>query len=109
MPRRNDAASQTERDDAVVAQLPDHLVGIPGSASLLHALPGRDIGEGDPYRDDIVGSERAYKCRTSTGRLAMRSPASLSRYGNIAHLRRTMCRFRDTRVSANDRGPEKRH
>src|SRR5262249_50250767 len=53
----HDPTSQTEGDDAVVAQLPDPLVGIPRSAGLLHSPPSRDIGIRDPQRYDLVRGE----------------------------------------------------
>jgi len=53
----DDATSQAERDDAVVAQLPDRAVGMPRPAGLLHSPPGRNIGVGDPQRNDLVRSE----------------------------------------------------
>src|SRR5262249_8333178 len=53
----HDPTSQTEGDDAVVAQLPDPLVGLPRSAGLLHSPPSRDIGIRYPQRNDLVRGE----------------------------------------------------
>jgi hypothetical protein len=44
----------------------------------------------------------AYERRTSTGTLAMGSPASSSRNGNAASRRHTMCRSRDTGASVHN-------
>ena len=43
----DDAAVQAERDHAVVAQLPDPSLWIPGSTGLLHPVAHGDVGKGD--------------------------------------------------------------
>jgi hypothetical protein len=48
--------------DTIVAQLPHRSVGIPRPAGLLHSLPGRDIGERDPQRNDLVGRKPRLPC-----------------------------------------------
>ena len=43
----NDATVLAERDHAVVAQLPDPLLWIPGSTGLLHPVAHGHVGKGD--------------------------------------------------------------
>jgi hypothetical protein len=62
MRRGDDAAAQAKGDDTIVAQLPHRSVGIPRPAGLLHSPPGRDIGERDPQRNDLVGRKPRLPC-----------------------------------------------
>lgn len=52
-----DAAAQAERDDPVVAQLPDPSFGIPRPSGLLHQSSGCHVGKGDAQPYDPVARE----------------------------------------------------
>ena len=43
----DDAAAEAERDDAIIAQLPDLSFWVPRPAGLLHQLADCHVGEGD--------------------------------------------------------------
>ena len=53
----NNAAVQTKRDCAIVAQLPDPLLWIPRSTCPLHAIAEPRFDEGDTQFDDLVGGD----------------------------------------------------
>jgi len=53
----DDAAVQAERDHAIVPQLPDPALWIPGSTGLLHPVAECHVGKGHAEADDLVMSE----------------------------------------------------
>jgi hypothetical protein len=60
---------QVERDDAIVAQLPDPSLWVPRPTGLLHQLPDCDVGEGDLSCDDLVmGEARPWRFPIALGR-----------------------------------------
>ena len=58
----DDAALQAERDNAIVAQLPDPSLGIPNSAGLLYSIADCHLGKGDAQLDDpVMGNARPWR------------------------------------------------
>src|SRR6266545_3285869 len=53
----DDAAIQTERGHAIVAQLPDPSLWIPRPTGLLYPVADRHLCKGDAYSDDLVVGE----------------------------------------------------
>src|SRR5712692_4607895 len=52
-----DPAVQAERDDAIVAQLPEPSLGVPGSTGLLHPVADGHVGKGDAHPEKLHGLE----------------------------------------------------
>ena len=48
---------QAQRDDAIVAQLPEPSLGVPGSTGLLHPVANGHLGKGDAHPEKLDGLE----------------------------------------------------
>src|SRR5713101_5092841 len=53
----DDTVVQAQRDDAIVAQLPEPSLGVPGSPGLLHPIADAHLGKGDAQPDDLIGGD----------------------------------------------------